>query len=133
MNQLLSATHPRLSLTQAMLSRLKGVSILAVSGCALAIFVAPGAVNAMVTVNAIEDGGDVVFSGGGTLDLTDLSVYDGTLFVSFRGGLVASKYGLYHGAGAGTFTKGYLCNGSSFSGPTSFGTGGGICWRFFFG
>jgi len=99
---------------------------LAASGSALAILVAPGAANAMVTVNAIEDGENVVFSGGGTLDLTDLSVDEGTLFTSFRGGLVTPTRGLYFGAGAATFTKAYIYKGTSFSGPTSFGTGGGL-------
>ena len=87
---------------------------------AFTFFAAP-VVNAAVVVTASEVGGNVVFSGGGTLNLNDLTPNvhsDGWL-----NGFSSPKVGSYLGAGSGKTTAGTVYEGTSFTGPTSFGPG----------
>ena len=87
---------------------------------AFTFFAAP-AVNAAVVVTASEVGGNVVFSGGGTLNLKDLTPI---LNISdFSNGYLNSSFGIYQGAGSGQTTIGTVYGGTSFTGPTSFGPG----------
>ncbi|MCX5949027.1 MAG: hypothetical protein NTY67_12890 [Cyanobacteria bacterium] len=79
----------------------------------------PLASSAAVVVTAKESGGNVVFSGGGTLNLTGLSqLFDN----NFDSGYLNSSQGIYQGAGVGAVINAKIYGGASFSGPTSFGT-----------
>ena len=84
---------------------------------AFTFFAAP-AVNAAVVVTASEVGGNVVFSGGGTLNLEDLAP---TLNSDFINGFLNSSLGIYQGAGSGELTSATVYGGTSFTGPASFG------------
>jgi len=89
---------------------------------AFTFFAAP-AVNAAVVVTASEVGGNVVFSGGGTLNLNDLTpIYNN----SFFNGFLNSSFGIYQGAGSGQGTIATVYGGTSFTGPTSFGPSGNV-------
>ncbi len=95
---------------------------------ALTLFTPPAS-NAAVVVTANEVGGDVVFSGGGSLNLSDLSIVpdlfgNPVLFCGVNGALWPSR-GIYNGGGTGFCTNSFLYVGASFVGPSSFGPGPG--------
>jgi len=72
--------------------------------------------HAAVVVTASEVGGNVVFSGGGTLNLADLNPGDPACFIK---GFVMANFGIYQGGGSQGCE-----NGATYgpvTGPTSFG------------
>ena len=84
---------------------------------------APREASALVVVNAIETGGNVVFSGGGTLNLQELRVINLSEW-DWTNGYLTPSLGIYQGAGGGTKTTASVYGGPSFAGPASFGIGG---------
>ena len=88
---------------------------------AITFFSVP-AVNAAVVVTASEVGGNVVFSGGGTLNLADLSSTGNGCFVN---GYLYSSYGIYQGGGvSGSCAQSNVYG--PISGPATLGTGADI-------
>jgi hypothetical protein len=79
--------------------------------------------NAAVVVTASEVGKDVVFTGGGSLNISDLVASLSSFFID---GYVNSGLGIYQGAGAGGdfSTPATIYTNVTFVGPTSFGAGG---------
>ncbi|MCX5947249.1 MAG: hypothetical protein NTY67_03365 [Cyanobacteria bacterium] len=71
-----------------------------------------------MVVTASEVGGNVVFSGGGTLNLADLSP---TLSSCFVNGYVEPNTGIYQGGGVGKCSYSNIYG--PISGPTTLGTG----------
>ena len=92
-----------------------------VSGLYSLTFVSPLAANSAVVVTAKEVGGNVVFSGGGSLNLTDLSPVSGTN-ECYTNGYIGPASGIFQIGGT---TAG--CDQSTIygpiSGPTNFGSG----------
>ncbi len=77
---------------------------------------------AAVIINAVESGGNVVVSGGGTLNLAALSLDDATS--SLQGQVRPQLAELELGAAPATLAPVDLYGFFSVSGPTQFGTGG---------
>jgi hypothetical protein len=87
---------------------------------AFTFFAAP-AVNAAVVVTASEVGGNVVFSGGGTLNLADLSP---TLSGCSTNGFLNPSIGIYMGGGSSGCSPSKIYG--PVSGPATLGTGNPI-------
>jgi hypothetical protein len=112
-------------LRQILINHVRKVNISVTLGIAALTFCAPLRSNAAVVVTAKEAGGNVVFSGGGTLNLSDLTP---VLSANWINGFLSSSVGIYQGAGTGasTGTPGTIYVGAGFTGPTSFGTASGF-------
>ena len=93
--------------------------IISAAFIAAIVLCTPLASSAAVVVTAVETGGNVVFSGGGMINLNGLNQIFND---NFDNGYLDSFQGIYQGAGAGALTSAVIYGDASFSGPTSFGT-----------
>jgi hypothetical protein len=94
------------------MNRIASITLLAGLFAALA----PGSADAGVIINVYQSGSNVVMSGSGTLDTTDLSFYNNQ---SQAGDIASGSGRLIMGAAAGTSVDLY----SGISGPSTFGNG----------
>lgn len=85
-------------------------------GISTSIFLVAPIGHAAVVVTASEVGGNVVFSGGGTLNLADLNPGDPGCFIK---GFVMANFGIYQGGGSQGCEDGATYG--PVTGPTSFG------------
>jgi len=98
-------------------SRAAGKAIIGVAVLAMGAAIAPSAWASVFTIDVTQDGGNVVATGSGSIDLTGLTFYDGDLQIySFAW---ASSGAIVVGPALSLYDA-Y----SGLTGPTSFGAGG---------
>jgi hypothetical protein len=99
--------------------RAAGKAVIGVAVLAMGAAIAPSAWASVFTIDVAQDGGNVVATGGGSIDLTGLTFFDGGGALQIYSFVDASAGELVVGPSL-SFYDAY----SGIVGPSSFGTGG---------